>query len=64
MRKSRRRVPAARKWRGSSANRDTQLKARFEELAQLQREIVRSDPSLRIRRAFGRLKRRLRGATG
>ena len=44
------------------ANRDAQLKARYEELAQLQRQIVGSDPLLGMKRAFGRLKRRWRAS--
>ena len=44
------------------ASRDAQLKARYEELAQLQRQIVGSDPLLRIRRAFARMRRRLQGS--
>jgi hypothetical protein len=44
------------------ANRDAQLSARYHELARLQQQMVRFDPAWRIRRAFGWLKRRLRGA--
>jgi hypothetical protein len=44
------------------ANRDRQLSARYDELARLQQLALRFDPVWRIRRAFGWLKRRLRGA--
>ena len=42
------------------ANREAQLKARYEELAQLQRQIVRSSPLWQMKKSFGRLKRGLR----
>lgn len=43
------------------ASRDAQIKARYEELAQLQQQIVRSDPVWRIKKSFARLKRRALG---
>lgn len=44
------------------ANRDAQLKVRYQELAQLQQQIMRSDPLWWMNRSFARLKRRLRGS--
>lgn len=44
------------------ANRDAQLNARYQELARLQKEIMRFAPVWQIKRSFGWLKRRFRGA--
>jgi hypothetical protein len=44
------------------ANRDAQLKTRYEELAQLQKQMVRTDPVRLMKRSLGQLKRRLRDA--
>jgi len=40
-------------------NRNAELKARYEELASLQKRILWADPSWHVRRWFGRVKRRL-----